>query len=253
MAASLYEAFVPRKSARGETSAVRPPGRAAAPRPAPGRSAAGAWPFPARFPAPSAPDAADGTARVPCGPGNLQARRSSSSRSYRSTARPAAARRVDQQRQVREGRHAAAERLEHLDLRAGVGDVVLAADHVRDGEVDVVDHRGEAVEVRAVGRISTGSRRPAASTCWAPRTRSSQRTSLDSSSKRQCGLRPSASSCRRADARHLAGAHGEVHPGRDRQVGAGHQGRRGPGRITRRHRPPRLPRRSRGGATAPWR
>ncbi len=48
-------------------------------------------------------------------------------------------------------RHRAAQRLEDLDLRAGVGDVVLAADHMGDAEVDVVDHRGQRVEIGAVG------------------------------------------------------------------------------------------------------
>ena len=43
------------------------------------------------------------------------------------------------------------ERPEHLDLRAAVGDVILAADDMGDGEGDVVDHRGEAVEIAAVG------------------------------------------------------------------------------------------------------
>ena len=45
---------------------------------------------------------------------------------------------------------ARAERLEDLDLHRRVGDVVLAADHVRDGEVDVVDDRRQRVEIGAV-------------------------------------------------------------------------------------------------------
>ena len=90
---------------------------------------------------------------------------------------------------------ARAQRLEDLDLRAGVGDVVLAADHVGDAEVDVVDHRGQRVEIGAVladqHRIALARTRRYAA---APRTRSFQRTSPGSSLKRQCGVRPSASS-----------------------------------------------------------
>ena len=44
----------------------------------------------------------------------------------------------------------AAKRLEDLDLHRGVGDVVFAADDMGDAEVDVVDHRGQRVEVAAV-------------------------------------------------------------------------------------------------------
>ena len=58
--------------------------------------------------------------------------------------------RAGQQVVVRKERHRAAQRLDDLDLRAGVADVVLAADHVGDAEVDVVDHRGQRVEVGAV-------------------------------------------------------------------------------------------------------
>ena len=50
-----------------------------------------------------------------------------------------------------EGGLACAQRPEHLYLRAAVGDVILAADDMGDGEGDIVDHRGEAVEVAAVG------------------------------------------------------------------------------------------------------
>ena len=52
---------------------------------------------------------------------------------------------------MRERRNGALQRCAHLDLRAGVGHVVFAADHMRDAEGDVVDHRGEAVKVGAVG------------------------------------------------------------------------------------------------------
>ena len=51
---------------------------------------------------------------------------------------------------VREDRRRAPEGLEDLDLHRRVGDVVLAADHVGDAEVDVVDDRGQRVEVGAV-------------------------------------------------------------------------------------------------------
>lgn len=48
-------------------------------------------------------------------------------------------------------RHRRIEGAEDLDLGGAVGDMILAADHVGDGEGDVVDDRGEAVEVTAVG------------------------------------------------------------------------------------------------------
>ena len=51
-----------------------------------------------------------------------------------------------QQRFVREGRERRAERGEHLDLGRGVGDMILAAQHMGDAHVDIVDHRGEHVE-----------------------------------------------------------------------------------------------------------
>src|SRR4030095_15910593 len=62
----------------------------------------------------------------------------------------ASARLVDQQRQMGEGRHLRVQGAEDLDLGGAVGDVVLAADDVRDAESNVVDHRGEAVEIAAV-------------------------------------------------------------------------------------------------------
>ena len=52
---------------------------------------------------------------------------------------------------MREGGLGGAERTEDLDLRRAVGDMVLAADDMRDAEGDVVHDRGEAVEVAAVG------------------------------------------------------------------------------------------------------
>jgi hypothetical protein len=48
------------------------------------------------------------------------------------------------------------ERAEDLDLGGAAGHMVLAADHVGDGEGDVVDHRGEAVELAAVGAHQHG-------------------------------------------------------------------------------------------------
>ena len=50
-----------------------------------------------------------------------------------------------------EGRHWRVESMEDLDMGRAVGDVVLAADHMSDAEGDVVDDRGEAVEIAAVG------------------------------------------------------------------------------------------------------
>ena len=66
---------------------LRPP---AAPCPWRGRSAAGAWPSPARCPAPSARAAADGTAPGPCGRSQPTARSSRPSRSCPSRAPTAA-------------------------------------------------------------------------------------------------------------------------------------------------------------------
>ena len=51
-----------------------------------------------------------------------------------------------QQRLVGEARRRAPERLEHLDLHRAVRHVVLAADDVRDPQVDVVDHARQQVE-----------------------------------------------------------------------------------------------------------
>ena len=57
---------------------------------------------------------------------------------------------VREQRQVAEPRRRGAEGLEDLRLRAGVGDVVGAADDVGDAELDVVDDRRQRVEIAAV-------------------------------------------------------------------------------------------------------
>ena len=58
---------------------------------------------------------------------------------------------ADQQIVMAEGRRLGAQRLEQLDLRRGIGDVILAADHMGDAEVDVVDHARQRVEIGAVG------------------------------------------------------------------------------------------------------
>ena len=50
-----------------------------------------------------------------------------------------------------EGGRIVLQRLEQLHLHAAVGDVILAADDVRDAELGVVDDAGEGVEERAVG------------------------------------------------------------------------------------------------------
>ena len=49
-----------------------------------------------------------------------------------------------------ETRRRPGERLENLDLRGRVGDVILAANHMRHPEIDVVNHRGQRVEKGAV-------------------------------------------------------------------------------------------------------
>ena len=46
-----------------------------------------------------------------------------------------------------EARRRAGERLENLDLHRSVGDVILATDDMRHAEIDVVDHRGQRVEI----------------------------------------------------------------------------------------------------------
>ena len=56
----------------------------------------------------------------------------------------------DQQRLVREVRRPRAQRLEHLDLRRAVRDMVLAADDVGDAELDIVDDARQQVEPAAV-------------------------------------------------------------------------------------------------------
>ena len=49
-----------------------------------------------------------------------------------------------------ERRRLRTERLEHLDLRRAVGDMILAANDVRDLQVDVVDHARQQIEPAAV-------------------------------------------------------------------------------------------------------
>ena len=44
----------------------------------------------------------------------------------------------------------AGKRFENLDLHRRVGDMILAADDMRDAKVDVVDHRGKGVEIGSV-------------------------------------------------------------------------------------------------------
>src|SRR5690606_31957226 len=63
---------------------------------------------------------------------------------------------ADEKAVMRECRWLGAERFEDLDLHGRVRDVILAADDVRDGEVDVVDDAGEGIERRAVGADQNG-------------------------------------------------------------------------------------------------
>ncbi len=63
---------------------------------------------------------------------------------------------ADQKAVVGERGRCGAQRFEQGDLYAGVGHVILAADDVRDGEVDVVDDAGERVEERSVGADQYG-------------------------------------------------------------------------------------------------
>ena len=58
---------------------------------------------------------------------------------------------TEDQRHVAEGGQAGAERLVEQDLSRRVGEVIVAADHVRDPHLDVVDHDAEVVGRRAVG------------------------------------------------------------------------------------------------------
>ena len=50
-----------------------------------------------------------------------------------------------------EGGRLCAQRFEQLDLRRGVRDVILAADHMGDAEIDVVDDARQRIEIGAVG------------------------------------------------------------------------------------------------------
>src|SRR5438128_2704756 len=52
----------------------------------------------------------------------------------------------DEQRLMREVRRTRAERLEHLDLRGAVRDVVLTADDMRDRKIHVVDDARQQVQ-----------------------------------------------------------------------------------------------------------
>ncbi len=64
--------------------------------------------------------------------------------------------RAVQQRQVGVQRRLGAERLEHEQLLGRVGEVVLAAHHVRDLRIEIVDRDGEVVEHAAVGARDDG-------------------------------------------------------------------------------------------------
>ena len=55
-----------------------------------------------------------------------------------------------------EARRRSGERLENLDLHGGVGDVILAANDMRHAEIDVVDHRGQRVEIGPVLAAQNG-------------------------------------------------------------------------------------------------
>ena len=63
---------------------------------------------------------------------------------------------VGQQRQMGEGRHDAAERLENLNLGRGIRDVIVAPDDVGDAAGDVVHHRRKRVKRLAVGADHDG-------------------------------------------------------------------------------------------------
>ncbi len=94
--------------------------------------------------------------------------------------------------EMREFRYGRAQRLEYLDLRRGVGDVVLATHDMRHREVYVVQRPTGAYRgsVRLCG--SRPDRRDARlSISTSPRMRSSHFTLVWLSLKRQCGLRPS--------------------------------------------------------------
>ena len=96
-------------------------------------------------------------------------------------------------------RRLGAERAEDVDLARRVVDVVVAADHVRDAHVEVVDDDAEVVGRHAVGaQRCTRSSSSALAISIRPFTRSSQAT-LPSSGflKRITGARPAGGVCRR--------------------------------------------------------
>lgn len=72
-------------------------------------------------------------------------------------------------------RPSTAEGFEDLDLRGRVDDMVLAADHVGDRKVDVIDHAGQGAWGLAVLADQRGSESVAVSMATSPRTRSRQR------------------------------------------------------------------------------
>ena len=49
-----------------------------------------------------------------------------------------------------EGRRRRPERLEQLDLRRGIGDMILAANDMGDAEIDIVDDGRQRVEIAAI-------------------------------------------------------------------------------------------------------
>ena len=65
--------------------------------------------------------------------------------------------RADQQRLMREPRHLPRtvlyrdQRGKHLDLHCGIADMILAAQHLRDTHVEIVDRAGQHVEPAAIG------------------------------------------------------------------------------------------------------
>jgi hypothetical protein len=55
-----------------------------------------------------------------------------------------------------EDRRATGQRLENLNLYGCIGDVILAANDMRDAEVDVVDHGGKGIEIGPVLALEDG-------------------------------------------------------------------------------------------------
>ena len=51
---------------------------------------------------------------------------------------------------MREARRAITQRIEYLNLRGGVGDVILASDHIRNAEVNIVAHAAQRIKKPAI-------------------------------------------------------------------------------------------------------